>query len=149
MFDEYMFSTYYFSPLSKTHMSEIMKLTMIEMRITDQNTEEANLDDKYLDVVFNDFFNMIYNQLSQYTVSIKEYAYMCLFLYPHYMEKVYAINKQITQLELQKKQRGYAQDELEITRLQSELETLIEQRGIRLSTKEYRGLLQEMLKNLY
>ena len=144
-----MFSTYYFSPLSKTHMSEIMKLTMIEMRITDQNTEEANLDDKYLDVIFDDFFNMIYNQLSQYTVSIKEYAYMCLFLYPHYMEKVYAINKQITQLELQKKQRGYAQDELEITRLQSELETLIEQRGIRLSTKEYRGLLQEMLKNLY
>ena len=72
-------------------MSDIMLNTLKEMRITDQSSQESEIDERYLDEVFNDFLNMIYNQLSQYSVSIKEYAYMCLFLYPHYMEKAYKV----------------------------------------------------------
>ena len=61
VFDEYMFCPFYFSPLSKQHLSEIMKETLIEMRITDQSTVESEIDEKYLGTVFADFFGMIYS----------------------------------------------------------------------------------------
>ena len=140
VFDEYMFSSFYFSPLNRQHLSDIMKLTLTEMRITDQSTQESEIDEKYLMVVFPDFFSMIYNQLNQYSVSIKEYAYMCLFLYPHYMDKVYTVNRQIKELELHRKQLG-SLDNLQITKLQAEIEQLIDKRGSYLGNREYRGLL--------
>ena len=66
------------------------------------------------------------------------------------MEKIYRLNKQIKELELQRKQPGFVQqDSLAITKLQAEIEKCIDNRGVHLSTKEYRGLMQEMLKNLY
>ena len=61
VFDEYMYSSFYFSPLNRNHLYNIMKMTMTEMRITDQQTQESEIDEKYLMVVFPDFFNMIYN----------------------------------------------------------------------------------------
>ena len=61
VFDEYMFSSFYFSPLTRQHLQEIMKCTLTEMRLTDQETEEADIDQHYIDIVFNDFFGMIYN----------------------------------------------------------------------------------------
>ena len=150
VFDEYMFSSFYFSPLTRQHLYNIMKLTLTEMRITDQQTQESEIDEKYLTTVFPDFFSMIYNQLSQYSVSIKEYAYMCLFLYPHYMEKVYIENRKIKELELQRKQLGsQEQDKLTAAKLQTGIERLIDRRGAELGNKAYRGLLQEMLNNLY
>ena len=59
VFDEYMFSSFYFSPLTKQHLHEIMKNTLCEMRTVDQDTDEAEIDRKYLETVFNDFFGMI------------------------------------------------------------------------------------------
>ena len=47
------------------------------------------MDIKYLDIVFPDFFNLLYSTVSNYTVTVNEYAYLCIFLYPHYMEAVY------------------------------------------------------------
>ena len=35
VFDEYMYNSFYFSPLNRQHLFNIMKMTMTEMRITD------------------------------------------------------------------------------------------------------------------
>jgi hypothetical protein len=78
-----------------------MKTTLEQMRLSNPNhPEQEEIDNEYLDTVFEDFFSIVWNQLSMYTVSIKEYAYMCLFLYPHYMEKVYLLNGEIKRIQI-------------------------------------------------
>ena len=86
-------------------MAEIMLETLmalqfsaIEKKDGGDYDEKEEIDRRYLKVVFKDFFNMIHADLSKYTVSIREFAYMCNFLYPHYMEKVYNINGEIRRL---------------------------------------------------
>ena len=102
VFDEYMYQTYLYKPMSYAHMAEIMLETLMALQFSandlkkdEDYDEREEIDRKYLNVVFKDFFNMIHADLSKYTVSIREYAYMCQFLYPHYMEKVYNLNSEI------------------------------------------------------
>ena len=66
-----------------------MQDTLREMFLTDEQKHTFPVDNRYLDTVFPDFFSMLYQTVSNYTVTVNEYAYLCLFLYPHYMEQVY------------------------------------------------------------
>ena len=44
------------------------------------------ISQKFLDeAVWNDFFNMIYAKLKDYTTSLNEYIYFVTFLYAEYM----------------------------------------------------------------
>jgi len=65
------------------------------MYLSDEQKITYPVDSKYLNEVFKDFFSMLYHSVSIYTVTVNEYAYLCLFLYPHYMEKVYLENGKI------------------------------------------------------
>ena len=63
--------------------------TLHEIFLTDENKTNFAVDSKYLTVVFPDFFHLLYQTVSNYTVTVHEYSYLCVFLYPDYMEAVY------------------------------------------------------------
>lgn len=92
VFDEYMFSPYYFSPMPRAQIERLMSDTLNEMYLTDELRPHFSIDKSYLDVVFPDFFHLLFQTVSNFTVTVNEYAYLCIFLYPHYMEQVYIEN---------------------------------------------------------
>ena len=89
VFDEYMFSYYYFSPMSRQQIERVMRNTLTEMYLTEEDLPNHDLDQQYLHEVFPDFFSMVSHMVANYTVTVNEYAYLCIFLYPHYMGPVY------------------------------------------------------------
>jgi hypothetical protein len=52
VFDEYMFSSFYFSPMSKEQIQRIMLATLHEMYLTDELKPNFSIDSSYLNVVF-------------------------------------------------------------------------------------------------
>lgn len=90
MFDEYMFSSFFFRPTSPQMLERILKRVLVERYMVDQGLNQsdkilADITHKYLEEVYDDFFSLIYTQLKNYTVSINEYIYFFTFLYPEYM----------------------------------------------------------------
>ena len=63
--------------------------TLHEMFLTNEKSDNYEINEAYLDIVFPDFFNLLYQTVSHFTATVNEYAYLCIFLYPHYMEAVY------------------------------------------------------------
>ena len=88
-FDEYIFSPFYFTPMSRSQIERLMIDTLREMYLCDISSPNYRVDIKCLDTVFPDFFALLFQTVSNYTVTVNEYAYLCIFLYPHYMEAVY------------------------------------------------------------
>ena len=78
-------------------MGDVLK----EMHLYDPQAVHYQIDEKYLEEVFPDFFSVLYQAVSQSTVTVNEYAYLCTFLYPEYMKQVYeeAANIQSCQTE--------------------------------------------------
>ena len=101
------------------------------MHLTDMSKSTYPVDSKYLDIVFPDFFNMLHHTISVYTVTVNEYAYLCLFLYPHYMERVYKEHGKI---------RPQMSEE-EVRKIEAEVEALVMNRGQKLGNKQFRCLL--------
>lgn len=93
--------------------------TLEEMYLNDEDRPTHEVDSKYLSVVFNDFFNTLHQKVSAYTVTLNEYAYLCLFLYPHYMERVY--------LEHSKINNGANQEERKV--IEKNMNDLVNNRG--------------------
>lgn len=89
VFDEYMFSPFYFKPMGQIQIERLMLETLHEMFLTNRMLANFKIDSKYLNEVFPDFFNLLYQTVSHFTATVNEYAYLCIFLYPHYMEAVY------------------------------------------------------------
>lgn len=71
-------------------------------------------------------------------MTVNEYAYLCVFLYPHYMSAVYEEHSKLA--------RQDARGREETLR---KIEEKVELRGRYLSTKQFRILLDECLSNLY
>lgn len=114
-----------------------MRETLKEMFTSDESKPNYAIDTKYLDVVFPDFFNIVYNQASHFTVTVNEFAYLCIFLYPHYMEPVHQAASIVPTGDDEKKEK------------KERLELLIVKRGNYLGHKKFRSLLAECLSNLY
>ena len=72
-------------------------------------------------------------------MTVNEYAYLCHFLYPYYMEPVYKENLKFNAYWSEERQAEHEQA----------IETLINDRANKLFTRSFRGLLQECLYNLY
>jgi len=138
VFDEYMFSPFYFSPMSRPQVERLMIDTLREMYLSDIDRSNYAVDRKYLDTVFPDFFHLLYQTVSNYTVTVNEYAYLCIFLYPHYMEAVYQEHAKLVTV-----------GEEHIALIEAQVEELVKKRGLKLGNKTFRGLLQECLSNLY
>lgn len=60
VFDEYMFSPFYFSPMPRAQIERIMTDTLNEMYLTDERRANYPIDFKYLGTVFPDFFHLLY-----------------------------------------------------------------------------------------
>ena len=113
--------------------------TLTEMFLTDEQKPNYAIDSQYLSEVFPDFFRVLVQFVSMYTVTVNEYAYLCIFLYPHYMELVYKEHaKQLT-----------AQTKQERAQIESNIKQIIDHRGAKLSTRQFRDLVRECLSNLY
>ena len=139
-FAEYMFSPFYFSPMPREQIERLMCETLKEMYLCDESKANFPVDALYLETVFPDFFSMLHQTVSVYTVTVNEYAYLCLFLYPHYMERVYQEHAKLRRPGMSKEQNAQVHDQVA---------DLVKNRGLRLSTKTFRALLQECLSNLY
>lgn len=138
VFGEYGFFFFYFSPMSEDQVKRLMLETLKEMFMSDESRPNFAIDSKYLEFVFTDFFNLVYNQASTYTVTVNEFAYLCIFLYPNYMEPVYhasgllATSESNTREEIIKK-----------------IDQIVAKRGNTLGHRTFRGLMAECLSNLY
>ena len=74
---------------------------------------------------------MLHQTISVYTVTVNEYAYLCLFLYPHYMEKVYKEHAKILpRMEPEK-----------VAQIEKNMDALVDERGKHLGNKQFRHLL--------
>ena len=55
-----MYQAYLHAPLSKGHLASIMKTTLEQMRLSNPNhPEQEEIDNEYLDTVFEDFFSIV------------------------------------------------------------------------------------------
>ena len=71
-------------------------------------------------------------------MTVNEYAYLCVFLYPHYMSQVYAEHKKL----------GLVPEESQ-GQIWATMEELVSDRGRKLCDKSFKALLEECLSNLY
>lgn len=60
--------------------------------------QDENMDPikAYFDTIFNDFFNVVYQQIYSETHSIPEYRYFFSFLFPLYIEKALKAENEAT-----------------------------------------------------
>ena len=72
-------------------------------------------------------------------MTVNEYAYLCVFLYPHYMAAVYEEQKKL----------GSAYSDSQRDMIWAAMDELVAKRGIKLGNKSFRILLDECLSNLY
>ena len=72
-------------------------------------------------------------------MTVNEYAYLCVFLYPHYMSAVYEEHSKLARA-------GGPRGAQEILK---NIQEKVDGRGRYLSTKAFRILLDECLSNLY
>lgn len=75
IFEDYLFTPFFFKPLSDDHMKRIMKELVIE-----KNKED------WVEAVFENFYSPIQLNLRPHTSSICEYQYICTFLFPYFTE---------------------------------------------------------------
>lgn len=66
VFDEYMFSSFFFKPTSEAMLYRILARVLTERYILDAGTTSADkileeITSKYLNVVYDDFFNYIHS----------------------------------------------------------------------------------------
>jgi hypothetical protein len=105
VFDEYLFSSFFMRPNSEAIMARVLKVVLHERFVEDAGPErsERNLSEltnKYLDQLFDDFFNMINASLRSYTTSLNEYIYFVTFLYPEFMAPLLAFLQSHSESEL-------------------------------------------------
>jgi hypothetical protein len=86
-------------------MARVLKVVLHERFVEDAGPErsERNLSEltnKYLDQLFDDFFNMINASLRSYTTSLNEYIYFVTFLYPEFMAPLLAFLQSHSESEL-------------------------------------------------
>jgi len=55
-----MFTVYYFSPMSRPQIERLMRQTLSEMFLGDEQSEHYEVDSKYLDAIFPDFFSLVF-----------------------------------------------------------------------------------------
>ena len=60
VFDEYLFSPFYFSPMAKNQIERLMLETLHEMFLTDEFKPNFQIDQLYLNTVFPDFFALLF-----------------------------------------------------------------------------------------
>lgn len=90
MFDEYLFSSFFMRPNSEAMLARVLKMVLHERFVEDAGPERSErslseLTNKYLEQLFDDFFNVINTSLRSYTTSLNEYIYFVTFLYPEFM----------------------------------------------------------------
>ena len=95
IFSEFHYSVFHFEPMQRAQIERLMLDMLREMYTTDENLPNYGIDSHYLETVFPDFFSLLYQMVSTFTVTVNEYAYLCNFLYPYYMELVYTTHKQL------------------------------------------------------
>ena len=98
----------------------------------------SEIDREFLPLVYDDFFSLIWSNVNNYTATINEFTYLFLFLYPKYMEPVYAINKKYRQTNNKDK-----------TAMLNEMRVVVNERGIRMASKDYRLFINEVIMNIY
>ena len=125
--------------MSRPQIERLMRETLSEMFLADEQSEHYQVDSKYLDAVFPDFFSLVYQKVSNFTVTVNEYAYLCVFLFPHYMAAVYAEHKKL----------GSVLADTQRDLIWATMDDLVARRGLKLGNKCFRSLLDECLSNLY
>ena len=60
VFSVYMFSHFYFSPMSRAQIERVMQVMLHEMFLTDENAQHYLVDKAHLDTVYPDFFSLVY-----------------------------------------------------------------------------------------
>lgn len=88
-FEEYIFTSFFFKPMPESSLKVVILNLLLERFCMDNKRPEKWIDDMHLTTVFPDFFNLLHNELKQFTVSINEYMYLFQFLYPLYMQPAY------------------------------------------------------------
>ncbi|CDW82255.1 UNKNOWN [Stylonychia lemnae] len=78
IFEEYMFTAFFFQPLSD---QQIQKIVLERMR--KQHGHEF-----YLEVAFGKMFDQLFQEIKSYTNNLNEYEYFFKLLYPKYTEKI-------------------------------------------------------------
>ena len=79
VFEEYLFTIFYFEPNSE----EQLKLILYEKMF------EAYTDCPFLSRIYSNYFAQLHQFLRTYTNNICEYVYIFRFLYPQYVGKLY------------------------------------------------------------
>ena len=134
VFDEYMFSSFFFKPSPEAMLRRLMRTALVEEFVLggQENAALTVLTRKFLnDEVFADYFNVIHTQLRLYTTSVNEYMYFVTCLWPEYMAPA---------VETYKAAGGV---------IDTATEQIVQFRGNKLCTKPWKGLRDEMLRNLY
>jgi hypothetical protein len=85
-----MFFNFFFSPMSEVQLKRVINDLLTQHYLSDL---EDNPDDiaaqkilKALPIVFQDFFNPIYQQVANDTVNMNEFSYFFLMLFGQYMK---------------------------------------------------------------
>ena len=79
VFEEYLYSIFYFQPNSKDQIQLILQDKLFE----------AYPECDFLLKVYPNYFEQLYQMINTYTNNISEYIYIFRFMYPQYVKKLY------------------------------------------------------------
>lgn len=80
VFQEYMFTSFYFNPVNEDQLRAILWETM---------TQAYGGECIFLLYVFDNYYSQLYQFFRPYTTNINEFQYLFKFLYPRYIQKFY------------------------------------------------------------